>query len=617
MNNLIKTLFAVVMTVCAIWSVRADEKVTFSLNAPMIVAEGETFRAEFALNAKPDDNSFVPPSFEGFDVLAGPATSQGQSISIVNGSMTKSINYSITYVLVAQRTGELRIGAAEIGVDGATYHTQETPIEVRAAGDAAGGRAGAGREERESESLEQRAGNQIGKDDVMLRLVLSRRSVYKGEPIRAALKLYSRVNVAGSEGAKMPAFNGFWSQQLDVEQGPFRETVGGKVYEAYNIAEYLLYPQQSGRLTIEPAELTVFVQVVVQSSRHYDPFFGGGHEIYNVRRALRTPEVTVDVREFPAGAPASFTGAVGKYTMEASLSSKSVSANSAANINVRIAGTGNLNFMQAPVLNLPSSFELYDTKTTEQIRNSGSGSMGYRSFEYPFIPRAEGDYMIAPIEFTYFNPETAKYVTLRSEEFAISVTPDAKGGGAPSAVVSAGVRKEDVRLLGNDIRFIKLGRPALQRNAAPLVLSPLYWAVLAAMVLLAMVVFFAVRKRMRDSRNTVLVHARRANKVAVQRFRKAATYMKEQNQHAFYEEMLRALWGYISDRFNIPVADLTKESIREELSRRGAVEQAREITEIISMCEEAQYSPLATTSMDEVYGKGIEVVSKIESVVKK
>lgn len=617
MNNLIKTLFAVVMTVCAIWSVRADEKVTFSLNAPMIVAEGETFRAEFALNAKPDDNSFVPPSFEGFDVLAGPATSQGQSISIVNGSMTKSINYSITYVLVAQRTGELRIGAAEIGVDGATYHTQETPIEVRAAGDAAGGRAGAGREERESESLEQRAGNQIGKDDVMLRLVLSRRSVYKGEPIRAALKLYSRVNVAGSEGAKMPAFNGFWSQQLDVEQGPFRETVGGKVYEAYNIAEYLLYPQQSGRLTIEPAELTVFVQVVVQSSRHYDPFFGGGHEIYNVRRALRTPEVTVDVREFPAGAPASFTGAVGKYTMEASLSSKSVSANSAANINVRIAGTGNLNFMQAPALNLPSSFELYDTKTTEQIRNSGSGSMGYRSFEYPFIPRAEGDYVIAPIEFTYFNPETAKYVTLRSEEFAISVTPDAKGGGAPSAVVSAGVRKEDVRLLGNDIRFIKLGRPALQRNAAPLVLSPLYWAVLAAMVLLATVVFFAVRKRMRDSRNTVLVHARRANKVAVQRFRKAATYMKEQNRHAFYEEMLRALWGYISDRFNIPVADLTKESIREELSRRGAVEQAREITEIISMCEEAQYSPLATTSMDEVYGKGIEVVSKIESVVKK
>lgn len=617
MNNLIKTLFAVVMTVCAIWSVRADEKVTFSLNAPMIVAEGETFRAEFALNAKPDDNSFVPPSFEGFDVLAGPATSQGQSISIVNGSMTKSINYSITYVLVAQRTGELRIGAAEIGVDGATYHTQETPIEVRAAGDAAGGRAGGGREERESESLEQRAGNQIGKDDVMLRLVLSRRSVYKGEPIRAALKLYSRVNVAGSEGAKMPAFNGFWSQQLDVEQGPFRETVGGKVYEAYNIAEYLLYPQQSGRLTIEPAELTVFVQVVVQSSRHYDPFFGGGHEIYNVRRALRTPEVTVDVREFPAGAPASFTGAVGKYTMEASLSSKSVSANSAANINVRIAGTGNLNFMQPPVLNLPSSFELYDTKTTEQIRNSGSGSMGYRSFEYPFIPRAEGDYVIAPIEFTYFNPETAKYVTLRSEEFAISVTPDAKGGGAPSAVVSSGVRKEDVRLLGNDIRFIKLGRPALQRNAAPLVLSPLYWAVLAAMVLLATVVFFAVRKRMRDSRNTVLVHARRANKVAVQRFRKAATYMKEQNRHAFYEEMLRALWGYISDRFNIPVADLTKESIREELSRRGAVEQAREITEIISMCEEAQYSPLATTSMDEVYGKGIEVVSKIESVVKK
>lgn len=621
MNNLIKSLFTtVVMTVCTVWSVVADEKVLFELNTPMIVSEGEPFRAEFALNAKPDDNSFAPPTFDGFDVLAGPATSQGSSISIVNGKMTKSVNYSITYVLMPTRSGELRIGEAEVAVDGVKYRTRVTPVEVRAAGANASGGGSQARESRQQqsgESLEQRAGNQIGKDDVMLRLALSRRSVYKGEPIRATLKLYSRVNVAGSEGAKMPAFNGFWSQQLDIEQGPFRETLDGKVYEAYNIAEYLLYPQQSGRLTIEPSELTVFVQVVVQNPRNYDPFFGGGREIYNVRRALRTPEVAVEVKEFPAGAPASFTGAVGRYTMEATLSTDSVSANSAANINVRIAGSGNLKFMQSPTLVLPSSFEMYDVKPTEQIRNSSSGSTGYRSFEYPFIPRAEGDYTIAPIEFSYFNPETAKYVTLRSEEFTLAVLPDAKAGGAPSQVIASGVRKEDVRLLGSDIRFIKLGRPALRSNAAPLILSPLYWGIVVAMVALAVLCFVVLRKRMRDSRNTVLVHARRANKVAVQRFRKAALYMKEQNRRAFYEEMLRALWGYISDRFNIPVADLTKESVREELSRRGAVDEAREITDIISMCEEAQYSPVATTTMDEVYGKGIEVVSKIESVVKK
>lgn len=608
------------MTVCTVWSVVADEKVLFELNTPMIVSEGEPFRAEFALNAKPDDKSFAPPTFDGFDVLAGPATSQGSSISIVNGKMTKSVNYSITYVLMPTRSGELRIGEAEVAVDGVKYRTRVTPVEVRAAGANASGGGSQARESRQQqsgESLEQRAGNQIGKDDVMLRLALSRRSVYKGEPIRATLKLYSRVNVAGSEGAKMPAFNGFWSQQLDIEQGPFRETLDGKVYEAYNIAEYLLYPQQSGRLTIEPSELTVFVQVVVQNPRNYDPFFGGGREIYNVRRALRTPEVAVEVKEFPAGAPASFTGAVGRYTMEATLSTDSVSANSAANINVRIAGSGNLKFMQSPTLVLPSSFEMYDVKPTEQIRNSSSGSTGYRSFEYPFIPRAEGDYTIAPIEFSYFNPETAKYVTLRSEEFTLAVLPDAKAGGAPSQVIASGVRKEDVRLLGSDIRFIKLGRPALRSNAAPLILSPLYWGIVVAMVALAVLCFVVLRKRMRDSRNTVLVHARRANKVAVQRFRKAAQYMKEQNRRAFYEEMLRALWGYISDRFNIPVADLTKESVREELSRRGAVDEAREITDIISMCEEAQYSPVATTTMDEVYGKGIEVVSKIESVVKK
>ncbi len=611
-----KRFLAIFATFLTFLTAYADEQVVFQTNAPMIVGAAEAFRVEFALNAKPDDKSFVAPSFEGFNVLAGPSVSHGSSVQIINGSMTKSYNYTISYVLQADSAGNRSIGVATIGVDGKNYSTQVTPIEVRQGGEQASGSTSQGTRQSQEQSLEQRAAGQLAKDDLMLRLSVSRSKVYKGEAVRATLKLYSRVNVIGSEGAKLPSFDGFWSQQLEAEQGPFRETLNGKVYDAYNLGEYILYPQQSGKLTIESAKITIIAQMFVRNNRPRNSFFDNSHDIYNLRREISSPAVTIEVKPFPAGAPASFTGAVGKYTMEAHLSTTDVAANSAANIDLKISGTGNIGFVQEPKIVLPATFELYDVKATEQVRTTAAGSSGFRRFEYPFIARAEGDYTIAPIEFTYFSPESGQYVTLSSESFSISVAPD-KNSTASSSTVTTLVGKQDVRLLGSDIRFIKLTRPNLHTVTAPLVLSPLYFVIVVAMVLLVVMLYFVIGKRIRDSHNTVLVKGRRANKVAVQRFRTAERYMREQNRHAFYEEMLRALWGYISDRFNIPVADLTKESIREELTRRGAAEQAKAITAIISQCEEAQYSPVDSATMNEIYGRGIDIVSKIESIVKK
>ncbi len=612
---LFKKVIVLIFALCSIFVLRAEE-VSFSVNAPMIASLGEPFRVAFELNAKPDSDSFVPPTFENFDVVAGPSVSQGSSMQIINGEVTKSVNYAITYVLLPQKTGTFAIAPATIGVKKKEYTTQRTMIEVRDAKQDSGS-VQQGNNRNQSESAESRANRTIEKDDLLLRLELSKRSVYKGEPIRAILKLYSRVNIAGSDSSKMPTFNGFWSQQVDIEQGPFRETLNGKVYEAYNIAEYLLYPQQGGTLTIEPAELTVVAQVVVQSNRGFDPFFGGGHEIYNVRRALKTPEVKVQVKEFPAGAPASFAGAVGRYTMSHKLSSAEVTANSAVTLQLTISGTGNLNFISAPTLSLPSSFELYDVKSEEKIQNNASGSVGYRRFDYPFIVRAEGVYEIAPVEFTYFDLEKKRYITLTTPKLGIVVTPDKNAATASQQSVSMGVKREDVRLLGEDIRFIKLGAPALRSVVAPLALSPLYWAIVALMLLVAAVVYFAVRKHIRDSRNVVLVKGKRANKVAIKRFRIAEKYMREQDRRAFYEEMLRALWGYLGDRFNIPVADLTREVVRDELSKRGATSEAEAVIAVIARCEEAQYSPMASAEMKDIYEEGVDAISKIESAIKK
>lgn len=613
MKNIFRNIILTAVMLLVGITAFAAEKVTFETNAPMIVSVGEAFRVEFALNATPDKGTFAAPNFGDFDVLAGPATSQGSSVQWINGNMTKSVSYTITYVLLPQKSGNFTVGAATIEVDGKRYSSKPTQIEVKEGGSQQGVQQGSNSR---GESLESQAQSRISRDDLLLRLTLSRSTVYKGEPIRAALKLYNRVSLADYSVSKMPTFNGFWTQRLESENKSYRETYEGKVYEVYNLIEYLLYPQQSGTLTIDPVELTAVVQVIVQDNSNYDPFFGGGRELYNVRRELKTPRLTVTVNELPAGAPESFGGAVGKFRMEASPSTTQLVANSASTFNVRISGSGNLAFVQAPTLTLPTSFEQYQVKSTESFKYSGSGTSGYRNFEFPFIARAEGEYTIQPVQFSYFDPERKEYVTLSSGEFTFDIAPDASGASAPQVV--QGVSKEGVRLLSNDIRFIKLGNPALQKNEKPSIFSMAYFVTLLSMLSLALGAYILISRRQRERKNVVLVRGKRANKVAVQRFRTAERYMKEENRHAFYEEMLKALWGYMSDKFNIPVANLTKEYVREELQKRGvSAEDAATYTSIISQCDEAQYSPVASAQMSEVYAEGINIVSQIESHIKK
>lgn len=612
MKRVFRKIFLTVVMLLAGITAFAAENVAFEVNVPMIVSKGNSFKVEFSLNATPDDNTFQAPAFDGFDVLAGPVTSRGSSIQYINGKMSKSVSYTISYVLLPRSSGTFDIGAASIEVDGRRYSTRPTSVEVKEAEQQSSGSPQGG-----SSSAETQAQGQIADDDLLLRLNLSRSTVYKGEPIRAALKLYNRVSLVDYSVQKMPSFNGFWTQQLETETTPNRETYNGKVYEVYTLIEYLLYPQQSGKLVIDPVEMTALVQVIVQNSQNYDPFFGTGREIYNVKRELKSPRITVNVKDLPAGAPAGFSGAVGKFSMEAEPSETQLAANSASTYKVRISGAGNLSFIQAPKLELPTSFEQYQVKTTESFKYSGSGTTGYREFEYPFIARAEGEYAVQPVEFVYFDPEHMRYETLLSKPFTLEVTPDASGSSAPQ-VVKPGSSKEDVRLLGNDIRFIKLGKAMLQSRERPAIFSLAYFGVVAVLLCLAVLSYVYIGRRMRERKNVVLVKGRRANKVAVQRFRAAAKYMKADDRHAFYEEMLKALWGYMSDKFNIPLANLTKENVREELQKRGiSADEAARFTAIISQCDEAQYSPSTSAQMNEVYSEGISIVSHIESTIKR
>ncbi len=617
------TVAALLMTLMSF----AQSATTFTTNAPMKVAVGETFRIEFALNAQPEDDSFEAPSFDGFDVIAGPAISRGSSVQIINGSMTKSVNFTYTFVVIANAEGTNNIGAASVRVDGKEYSTRVLPIEVISesdAGDASSsqqsqsGSGGSGSSLSAAQSARSQ-GDRIAEDDILLRTVVSRTSLFKGEPLRATIKLYSRVAIAGAENQKMPSFNGFWSQDIKSNNSEIqRETYNGKVYETQVLSDYLLYPQQSGKLTIDPASMTVVAQVRVRS-RNVDPFFGGGYEIVNVRRAIATPQITIDVKNLPAGAPASFNGAVGNFSMESTLSAESVAANSALAYTVRISGTGNLSLIQAPDVALPSTFEKYNVKTTESINTNQYGASGYKQFEYPLIARSEGEFELQPTTFSFFNPQSMRYETLTSPTFNLEILPDGEGGGTQeSATVRRALSREDVKMLGEDIRFIKIEDGAFEKSRKPFFLSRGYYAALVAILALFAAIYILLRRHIRESQNSILTRGKRANKVAIQRFKAAAGFMTAQDEKSFYKEVLSAIWGYMSDKFNIPVANLTKESVRKELTKRGVGQElVANFSDVVTICDEAQYSPMASAQMNEVYMKALKMISNIETEIKR
>ena len=583
----------------------ASAQVSFTVDAPALTALGRPFNVAFTIDAEPEQNSFKAPEFEeNFDVVAGPSTSVGRSMQFINGKQSSSYNYTITYALMPRESGTFTIGSASVKVDGKTYTTRPMLVEVIAEKQGAGVKT-------PNTSPE----GSIGRDDILLRLKVSDTELYKGESLRASLVLYTRVTVENIESLTMPPFDGFWSQELSFDNAPSREEYNGRVYETYKITELLLSPQESGKIVIPEAVMDVVAQVVVQDRRNYDPIFGG-RQVYRVSRELKSAPVTINVKEFPAGAPQSFNGAVGNFSLRSTMPAAEIVANSADQIELTISGTGNLKFITAPRITLPESFEVYDTKVVDNCKITATGTTGSLTYTYPFVARSAGAFTIPRIEFSFFNPDTQAYETLATEPFTLVVKDD--GSIAASAPATSNYNYGGpMRQLDRDIRFIHTGKLP-KRAAAAFILTPLYWLAIVAMVALFILIYAVLRKRIRERSNTVARRMRHADKMAVQRLRMAERYMNEANRHAFYEEMLRAMWGYIGDKFNIPVASLTKEKIREELYRRNVAEAtAEQFCEVISRSEEAQYAPSASGEMTDIYAEAVEVISKIESAVKR
>lgn len=584
------------------------DNVTFVARAPRVVAVGEQFQLKFDVNVMPDD--FYNPDIKNFEVLAGPNMSQFQSTSVINGQVSSKKLISYTYILEATREGRFSIPAAVVKINGRTYTSNSLVIEVvKGDASAAAANRGGGNRARQSKGVSNGA--------VFLKMEVNKSSLYRGEFLIATLKLYTRTDLEGLGDPKFPSFNGFWNQVVednDLKLNFVREKYNNKVYDAAVIRRYVLFPQQVGKLVVDPFELTASVIEHSAPQSAFDAFFGGGGT--RARKRLTSAPISINVKELPTGAPASFNGAVGSFTIASSLSKNKVRANDAVNLVVRVSGSGNVKLVDAPKISFPADFDTFDPKISDNVKTTASGSYGVKTFEYSFIPRSQGKYTIPALEFSYFDTKTNSYKTLKTQSQTIDVDPDPTGGARNG--LQGGTDKENIKLLGQDIKYIKVGSITLTPKGDYFFNTATYWLVLLLAFVAIAASFIFLAKRERENADVVFIKNKRANKVAYQRLKKAETLIKSGDTHGFYEEMLKALWGYLSDKLAIPVSDLSKERATQLLESRGAdAETIQTLTQIIEECEFARYAPGGHgAEKSDRFNHAVDIISKLEQLKK-
>ena len=583
-------------------SLTAAAQNSFTVDAPAVVSTDEIFRVVFTASYEGGKVSdFTPPSFEGLEVLAGPVSSTSTSFQSINGQSSTTHTHSYTYTVRALQEGKVTIAPASVRIGRETYSSEPRTVEAVKGAVPDQGSSASGQT--------QRAG-----DDLMLRMTVSKTRAVVGEPVIVTLKLYVQSSaISGFEDVRFPTFDGFWSQEIDAPQNIqfVRENYNGQVYNAALLRRYMLLPQQTGTLTVDPAELVCLLQVRAESAGPrsiFDDFFSS---YQTIRKRVASDPVTVSVSALPAGAPASFTGGVGSFRLAAGFDRDSVAAHEATALKVVISGTGNINLVDVPGVRLPSDFEAYDVRKTDDITTGASGSTGTLTFEYPFIPRAPGVFDIDPVEFTYYDIEAGRYRTLSSGPLRLKV---GEGTRTDAAVIPSGVSKRSVESLGEDIRFISTV-PRLKKAGRMMVSSPAMLIVPIVIVLATVAVWILLNRSIARRSDVAGTRNRKALKVARARLKNASAFLRQGLYSAFYEELHKALHGYISDNLMLPVADLTRERIGEELRARGKDEAViEELNGILDACEYARYAPSSgSEAMENHYQQAVKVISEIES----
>ncbi len=591
-------------------SALSAQDVVLKEDYPSVVSKGQQFTVMYTVNT--GGGKFSAPSFNGFYKLMGPQTSYSSSTQIINGKMSTQTSYSYVYYLQALNTGKFVVSPATFTYKNKEYSSDSLRIEV-VSGNAQNNTAATGNKGGSTGSQEAQA---AAGNNIFVTLSLNRKQVYLGEYIVATVKIYTRVNLAGINEIKYPDFNGFLKS--DIATPPLtslrQENVNGKVYGTGVVQQFLLYPQVTGEVTIDPVQISVLVQ---QKSGNTDPFFGDFFAQYdNVPKAVASMPVKIKVKPLPGVQPDDFSGIVGNISMKAGINKDSVNVNDALTYKVTISGNGNLKIASTPVLKLSPDLEVYDPKVTDNIKNGSDGTTGQKTFEYLIIPRHYGDYTIPPLSYSYFNITTGKYAKLTTPEFhfyAKKVNDQNSG-----ITVYGGVAKEDVKYLGKDIRFIKSSPGKLSRAAKIIASGRSFYSLYALALIIFFVILFLRREHIRRNSDLSLVRNRKAAKIAVKRLKEAELCLKNNEIDKFYEEILKAVWGYLSDKLNIPVSDLTRTNAIDALRGKDIEDDRIELLDsILDTCEYARFAPSGSgNEAENIYEGTSQFIKSVENSIR-
>ncbi|MCQ2307401.1 MAG: BatD family protein [Bacteroidales bacterium] len=613
MRKILTAVIAILLNI----AVYAQDDVEFNVICKHQVMVGEQFNVSYELDGS--GSNFEAPNFNNFEIVGGPFSSSSSSVQIINGSVTKSNKTTYSFYLRAIKEGTFTIPAATITVNRKKVKSTTTDITV-VAGSGSIGHSGSS-----SSGGDRSASSASNSSEVLLEAVPNKRSAYIGEQIVLTYKIYYNIAISQLSISKSPSYSGFWTKDITDNNGTLQQSSivrDGKQYAVATVQEVVLIPQKTGILTIDPLDISCIAQIRTQRTRQrtndpFEDFFGDvmGSNYTNVKKEIKSQPITIEVKPAPSAAkPETFKGAVGQFTFTSSIDKTEMQSNDAFTLTYTVSGKGNIELLDMPKPVFPPDFEVYDPKITTSTKNNSFGISGTKKVEYVVIPRVSGHFKLEQVDFTYFDPQKERYVTLPSDEYDLNIAKSDNEGS--SGVIYAG-GQEAIKVVGSDIRHI-MTEAKLKKMSGTLFTTPLYYIIMGLLVVLFTVSLIMYSKINKFNKNEVLVRNKKATKTAKKRLQRAYNYFKVNDQNHFYEEFAQALWGYISDKLNIARSQLSMDTVKEMMfSKKAPEEIVNQFIELLNSCEFARFAPGDPgKKMDDLYQKGVEVISKAERVLK-
>ncbi len=564
-----------------------------TVQAPESVYVGDNFTVRFVVNEQAKD--FRGPSFKGFSLRSGPSTSSSTSMSFINGQMSRSVSTTFSYTLMADVEGTFTIDPATCIADGKKISSKSVTVKVEKMSAAAQQQRQQQQQQQQRQSYDPWAqqpqqATQIDANTLFARASVNKSNPYQGEQVIITYKIYTQVPISQFAIDKLPGNKGFWAEDLSVGQQikQYEETYNDRRYQVAEIRRGALFAQESGTLTIEPLDLNVLAMVQRQRRRtgsiwdlFDDPFFNAQQA---VERPLSTNKLSINVRPLPA-APQAFSGGVGQFDVKGGLTQGKVKANEAVSYRITVSGKGNLMLIDAPQPQFPSAFEVYDPQIDDNIKKSDAGISGSRTYEWVLIPRSKGDYTIPAFNFVYFDPSTSQYVSRRIPEQKIEVE---RGDSRTMTNVSS---KDDVQLLAHDINYIHPVGKVHSLKAKDYAGWP-FWTAFAVIAVLFVAAEVLLKRYSKQQLDVAGTRMKRATRKAKKRLKKAASYLGSGDTEHFYEEIYKAIWGCLSDKYNIPPAQLNRDTVSACLIEKQVPEaQQQTIMKLLQDVDLARFAP--------------------------